>query len=160
MGIANFVRMLFDNLNYVENKIQTGCKFSQSELNEILRTAKGENVKFLMKLSQINKLSAFDISFLLSSANLNEEKIDTIKQAALMYNEKEFAQVGQSFSDFIFRVGANLDMLNCDNLSVFKELVNCKNEVYDFTEIMKKPTKQRKKKNKEFAYAFEKVLVD
>lgn len=159
MDLIKFIRTLFQNLSYVENKIQTGLKFGQGELNEILKTAKDENVKYLQRLSQINRLSAFDVSFLLSSTSLDEGKIDVIKRAAQMYDEEEFKQVGQTFSDFIFRVGANIDMLNYDNLEIFKELVNCKNEIYDFTNAMKNPIKPKKRK-KEFGYAFNKVLVD
>lgn len=159
MGLKSFIQILMQNLTCLENKIQTGSKFTQSELNEILKTAKHENVRFLLNLSQINKLSTFEISFLLSSTELDEGKIETIKKAVELYDENEFEQVGQTFSDFIFRVGANIEMLNCSNLEAFKELVQCKNEVYDFTHILKNPQKHKKQKREKLAYAFEKVII-
>ena len=78
-----------------------------------------------------------------------------------MYNEKEFCALGQTFSDFIFRVSANINYLNESNLDIFKELVQCKNELYDFSNALKNPLRaMHKKSSNKLAYVFENVFVD
>ena len=52
------------------------------------------------------ELTAFDVSYLLSSVSLSMEKIEILKKASSLYKEDEFKAQGQTFSDFVFRIGA------------------------------------------------------
>jgi len=158
MSFKSFFATLFSGLGVLEDQIK-GSRFSQREMNDILANAKKENITFLQELSKINKLSAFEIGYLLSSARLSADKIQTIKKAVEMFNEKEFKAHGQTLSDFIFRVSANLESLNASNLELFKELVQCRNDIYDFSTILKNPARAVKLQKKEPAFAFEKVLL-
>ena len=104
-------------------------------------------------------LKYFDISFLLSQTNLSDEKIEIIKEAQKIYNDEEFKANGQTQSDFIFRVAANLDYLNSDNINVFKELVKCKNELYDFKDALLNPVKYLVRNESKVGYAFERIYT-
>lgn len=159
MSFKEFCSYLFKNVCALENKMSTGFRFSQSEINEILNSSKKENIKYFETLAKMPKLSAFDIGFLLSSTNLSEDKIEILKKAQSMYKEEEFKAHGQTFSDFVFRVGANIDKLSMDNLEIFKELVQCKNEIYDFSKALDNPIKYTHMRKKEPVFAFRTVLV-
>ena len=101
----------------------------------------------------------FDISFLLSQTNLNDEKIEIIKAANDIYDDEEFKANGQTRSDFVFRVAANLDYLTLDNIEIFKELVKCKNELYDFKAALENPMKYLVVKESKVGYAFENIYT-
>lgn len=160
MGFKSYFKRVFRNLTALENKMQTGFRFSQSEINEIISTSKKENLRFFENLARMPELTAFDVSYLLSSTNLSEDKIEILKKASSLYKEEEFKAQGQTFSDFVFRIGANIDNLNMENLEVFKDLVQCKNELYDFTRALQNPIKYTHLKKKEVGFAFQNVFVD
>jgi hypothetical protein len=75
-----------------------------------------------------------------------------------MYNDEEITPRGKLSADLISEIAANIDYLNNTNLELFRELVQCQNEVYDFTQILKNPMKYRKHCVREIEFAFEKVL--
>ncbi|MBE7706955.1 MAG: hypothetical protein E7Z91_06920 [Cyanobacteria bacterium SIG30] len=158
MNFIQFCKKIAESLNSIENQINESSRFSSRELSEILQSAKKENLSYLQSLAKINKLSAFDTSFLLSSVNLNPERVAIIKKAVSMYNEDEFQGQGQTLSDFIFRVAANIELLNEANLELFKELAQCKTDVYDFAKILKNPAKHLIKQKHEMQFAFQKVF--
>lgn len=161
MTLKDYFSRVFRNLNALENKLQTGFRFSQSEINEIISSAKKENVKYFETLARMSELTAFDVSYLLSSVELSEEKIQILKCASKLYDDKEFKAQGQTLSDFVFRIGANIDSLNMNNLQVFKELVQCKNELYDFSEALQNPIKYKNtNKCHKVAFAFENVFAE
>ena len=120
---------------------------------------KKENLKYFEVLAKMPNLKYFDISFLLSQTNLSDEKIEIIKEAQKIYNDEEFKANGQTQSDFIFRVAANLDYLNSDNINVFKELVKCKNELYDFKDALLNPVKYLVRNESKVGYAFERIYT-
>ena len=146
-------------LGKIEGKIEAKSRFSTNEVNEILSAAKEENVPFMSTLMNINKLSAFDISLILSRSNLNLDKIEVIKKAVSLYSDEEFKAQGQTFSDFISRVCANLEALDMGNIDYFKEIAVLRAEIYDFTNLLKKPMKNTHKETS-YQFAFERVLVD
>lgn len=160
----NFMRTVKHVLNVLfstECSIDSKFRFSQSEIQEIVSCAKKENLKYLQNLIAIKELSAFDVSYLMINVKLDENKINIIKHACNMYNEKEFNSLGQTLSDFIFRVSANINYLNESNLDIFKELVLCKNELYDFSNALKNPLRALNNiHNSNFNYAFENVFAD
>ena len=158
MNLVQFCRYIAAEINSIENKINQNQKFSAREINEILQSARKENLPYMQSLTKINRISAFDISFLLSSVKLDEKRVEIIKKAAEMYNEKEFQGQGQTFSDFIFRVASNIELLNADNLEIFKELAQNKTDVYNFSKLLKNPTKYLEKQNHELQFAFQKVF--
>jgi len=160
MGLKNYFERVFKNLNALENKMQTGFRFSQNEINEIISSAKKENLQYFEHLAKMPELTAFDVSYLMSSVDLSEEKIEILKKASSLYKEEEFKAQGQTFSDYVFRIGANIDNLNMENLEVFKDLVQCKNELYDFTKALHNPAKYKHFKKKEPCFAFQNVFVD
>ncbi len=161
MSFKNFIQSVCSALFSTECGINSRFRFSQSEINEILSNANKENLKYFEQLAKINELSAFDVSFLMSNVKLDENKISIIRHACTLYDEREFCAQGQTFSDFIFRVSANINYLSDDNLDVFKELVQCKNELYDFSNALKNPIKALHKKScAKLSYAFENVFVD
>ena len=106
------------------------------------------------------ELTAFDVSYLLSSVKLSMEKIEILKKASSLYKDDEFKAQGQTFSDFVFRIGANIDNLNMENLEVFKDLVQCKNELYDFSNALQNPIKYKHHKKKELQFAFQNVFIE
>ena len=106
------------------------------------------------------ELTLFDVGYLMSSVNLTIEKIEILKKASSLYKEEEFKAQGQTFSDFVFRIGANIDNLNMENLEVFKDLVQCKNELYDFTKALQNPIKYKHARKKEMRFAFQNVFVE
>ena len=107
------------------------------------------------------ELTAFDVSYLLSSVSLSMEKIEILKKASSLYKEDEFKAQGQTFSDFVFRIGANIDNLNMENLEVFKDLVQCKNELYDFSKALQNPIKcKQNKKEKNCSLLFQNVFIE
>lgn len=160
MGLKGFIESVAKLVFSTECKISSQFRFSQNEINEIISNAKKENIKYFESLSKIRELSAFDVSFLMSQSTLDERKIAIIASASKMYDEKEFNSLGQTFSDFIFRVSANINLLNESNLDLFKELVQCKNELYDFSNALKNPIKAKAARNRnKMAYAFENVFV-
>ena len=136
MSLLSFLKEVFSSANHMDTTIKTGFKFSQEEVREIVSTSKPENLKYFETLAKMPNLKTFDISFLLSKTNLDDEKIEIIKKAQELYKEEEFQAHGQTCSDFIFRVGANLEYLNMNNIEIFKELVKCKNELYDFKKAL------------------------
>ena len=158
MDLFKFIRNVICNLEDLEGKISKQPKFSPKEMSEILQSAKSENVCFLESLSKINKLSAFDISFLLSSVKLDYRKVEIIKQAASLYREDEFKEQGQTFSDFIFKVASNIELLNSSNIELFKDLAKCKSDVYDFKNVLKNPSRYLNVNQNELEFAFEKVF--
>lgn len=161
MNLLNFVKMLQGLVFSTEAGINTKFRFSQSEINEILANANKENIKYFESLANIKELSAFDVSYLMSGEKLDERKIEIIKAACKMFDEKEFSALGQTFSDFVFRVSANINLLNESNLEIFKELVQCKNELYDFSKALKNPLKAKHARSRKTpAYAFENVFVN
>lgn len=159
MGLLSNLKELFCTLKSVDNSIKTGFKFTQKEVKEIIAISKKENLKYFEVLAGIPNLKYFDISFLLSQTNLNDEKIEIIKEAQKIYNDKEFQANGQTQSDFIFRVAANLDYLNMNNIELFKELVKCKNELYDFKAALSSPVEYMSKKEFKAGFAFEKIYT-
>ncbi len=160
MSFKSYFERVFKNLTALENKMQTGFRFSQSEINEIISSAKKENLPFFETLARMPELTMFDVGYLMSSVNLTIEKIEILKKASSLYKEEEFKAQGQTFSDFVFRVGANIDNLNMENLEVFKDLVQCKNELYDFTRALQNPIKYKHSKKKELGFAFQNVFVE
>lgn len=160
MSLKNYFERVFKNLSALENKMQTGFRFSQSEINEIISTSKKENLEFFEGLARMPELTAFDVSYLMSSVHLTIEKIEILKKASSLYREEEFKAQGQTFSDFVFRIGANIDNLNMENLEVFKDLVRCKNELYDFTNALHNPIKYSHTRKKELSFAFQNVFVE
>lgn len=160
MSLKSFIQQVSALLFSTECNINTKFRFSQSEINEILANADSDNVKYFESLAKIKELSAFDVSYLMSKVKLDDRKISLISSACKMFDEKEFCALGQTFSDFIFRVSANINLLNESNLDVFKELVQCKNELYDFSKALKNPVKARHQRHSsKCAYAFENVFV-
>lgn len=161
MSIKNFIKEVFSTVFSTDCSIKTKFRFSQSEVNEILANSLKCNLPYFEKLAQIKGMSAFDISYLMATTKLDDKKIELICHAGKMFDEKEFCAQGQTFSDFIFRVCANINMLSEENLDVFKELVQCKNELYDFSNALKNPARAcHKSNNKKLAYAFQTVFVD
>ncbi len=161
MGLKSFLKKISCVVFSTEYSIDSKFRFSQSEINEIISNAQKCNLKYFERLAKIKVLSAFDISFLMSDVKLDNYKLQIIEQACKMYNEKEFCALGQTFSDFIFRVSANITYLNDSNLDLFKELVQCKNELYDFSYALKNPLRVLHKKNcAKLSYAFENVFTD
>ena len=63
-----------------------------------------------------------------------------------------------TFSDFIFKVASNIELLNSSNIELFKDLAKCKSDVYDFKNVLRKPGKYLSAKNNELEFAFEKVF--
>ena len=160
MDVINYFKLVFKNLTALENKMQTGFRFSQSEINEIISTSRKENLPFFENLARMPELTAFDVSYLMSSVNLSLDKIDLLKKASSLYKEEEFKGQGQTFSDFVFRIGANIDNLNIENLEVFKDLVQCKNEIYNFARALQNPVRYKNSKTKELQFAFQNVFVE
>ena len=161
MGLKEFIQGVLSAVFSADYSINSKFRFTQREINEIISNAKKSNLKYFEQLSKIKELSAFDVSFLMSNIELDNCKIQIIKHACSMYNEKEFCALGQTFSDFIFRVSANINYLNESNLDIFKELVQCKNELYDFSNALKNPLRaMHKKSSNKLAYVFENVFVD
>lgn len=160
MGYLSFIKELISKINGIDSSIKTGLRFSQKEMAEIISVCKKENLKYFERLSKMQNLRYFDISFLLSEVTLDDNKIEIIEKAQKLYNDEEFQANGQTQSDFIFRVAANLDYLSLENIEVFKELVKCKNEVYDFANILENPSRYLTIKNKNREFAFERVIVD
>lgn len=159
MGFLSFLTELFNSAENVNNGVKTGFRFTQKEIKEIVSVSKKENLKYFEVLSKMPNLKYFDISFLLSQTTLNDEKIEIIKEAQKIYNDEEFKANGQTQSDFIFRVAANLEYLNADNINVFKELVKCKNELYDFKDALLNPVKYLVQSEAKVGYAFEKIYT-
>lgn len=159
MGFLSFLKELFNNAENVNSGIKTGFRFTQKEIKEIVSVSKKENLKYFEVLAKMPNLKYFDISFLLSQTNLSDEKIEIIKEAQKIYNDEEFKANGQTQSDFIFRVAANLDYLNSDNINVFKELVKCKNELYDFKDALLNPVKYLVRNESKVGYAFERIYT-
>ena len=161
MNLIGFLKKVLRLLFSADFLVRTSFRFSQSEINEIVSNADKDNLKYLERLVNITELSAFDISFLMSNVALDDKKISIIQHACKMYDEREFKSLGQTFSDFIFRVSANINYLDESNLTVFKELVQCKNELYDFSNILNGSARfVNKKKNNKMAFAFENVFVN
>lgn len=161
MWLKNFIGVVKLALSSCECQISSKFRFGQNEISEILTNSKKENIKYFEKLAAIKGMSAFDISYLMSSVDLDDNKIELLEHASKMYNDKEFCALGQTFSDFIFRVSANINLLNESNLDVFKELVQCKNELYDFTKALKDPQRAKHQKHEtKLAYAFQNVFAD
>ncbi len=159
MGLLEFCKIIASEISNIENKITECQKFTAREMNEILQNARKENVQYFQSLSKIKKISAFDISFLLSSVKLDEKRVEIIKHAAEMYDEREFQGQGQTFSDFIFRVASNIELLSEQNLELFKDLAQNKNDVYDFSKILKNPAKYlEQNKTSELKFAFQRVF--
>ena len=77
--MKKFFSNLLTYLNKIEGKMNSEARFSASEINEILSSAKKENIPFLNTLMSINKLSVFDVSLILSRSNLTLDKIEVIK---------------------------------------------------------------------------------
>ena len=160
MKFLAFIKQLFEQTINIENSIKNNFRFSQKEMSEILSIAKQNNLKYFKTLTKMQNLKYFDISYLLSQVDLNDEKIEIIKKAQEMFNSEEFKLNGQTQSDFIFRVAANLDYLSLDNLEVFKEVAKCKNEIYDFKNALQNPNSYLKRKEYKLNYAFEKVYYE
>ena len=160
MSLKNYFERVFKNLSALENKMQTGFRFSQSEINEMISSARNENLQFFESLARMPELTAFDVSYLLSSVSLSMEKIEILKKASSLYKEDEFKAQGQTFSDFVFIIGANIDNLNMENLEVFKDLVQCKNELYDFSKALQNPIKCKQTRKKELQFAFQNVFIE
>ena len=159
MGFLSFLKELFNSAENVNNGIKAGFRFTQKEIKEIVSVSKKENLKYFEVLAKMPNLKYFDISFLLSQTTLNDEKIEIIKEAQKIYNDEEFKANGQTQSDFIFRVAANLEYLNADNIGIFKELVKCKNELYDFKNALLDPVKYLVQNESKVGYAFEKIYT-
>ena len=159
MLVMKFFKKIFEEFFLFEEKIEDSfLGLSHTEMHGILRHARASNVRFLEQLVAMRHLSAVEIGFLLSEIELDDEKIETIQKATEIYKEEDFVQHGQTFTDFIFRVCVNIDMLNCSNIEMFKELTNCKNEIYDFANAIKNPLKFRQRRKNKPAYAFEKII--
>ena len=157
MSLLSFLKEVFSFANHMDTTIKTGFKFSKEEVREIVSTSKPENLKYFETLAKMPNLKTFDISFLLSKTNLDDEKIEIIKKAQELYKEEEFQAHGQTCSDFIFRVGANLEYLNMNNIEIFKELVKCKNELYDFKKALQNPMHYLNHHEAKTGYAFERI---
>lgn len=157
MNFLNYCKEILSEVEKLEGKITENNRFSMREFKEILEISKTENRTFLKDVMAIKSLSFFDVSFLMSNVALTKQKIDTIKTAIGLWDANSFKAQGQTLSDFIFRVCANLDIVNSDNLDVFKELAKCKNDVYDFKNLMRNP--QKYIKNEAKAPKFEFVTV-
>ena len=160
MGFKKVIGKIFQAIANLEEKIEFNQRFTQSEINEILSNSKAENMRYLVDLLKIQNISAFDVSYILSLDNLSESKVETIVQASKLYSSEEFTSQGQTFSDFISKVCANLDMLNSSNIDYFKELALLRNELYDFTALLKNPTQILQKAQHKENFGFVRILVD
>lgn len=160
MGLLSNLKELFNTLNGIDNNIKTGFKFTQKEIKEIISVSKKENLKYFETLAKMPNLKYFDISYLLSETNLDDNKIAIIEEAQKIYNDKEFKANGQTCSDFVFRVAANLDYINAGNIDLFKELVKCKNELYDFKEALEHPFDYMTKQEAQTRFAFERIYIN
>ncbi len=160
MGFLSTLKELFGLVKSMDNTIKVNFRFSQKEITEIVAVSKKENLKYFEVLAKIPNLKYFDISFLLSQVSLDDYKIEIIKEAQKIYNDEEFKANGQTQSDFIFRVAANLEYLNMENIEVFKELVKCKNELYDFKSALENPVLHLVEKETKMGYAFEKIYTN
>ncbi len=47
-----------------------------------------------------------------------------------------------------------------ENLEVFKDLVQCKNELYDFSKALQNPIKCKQTRKKELQFAFQNVFIE
>ena len=157
--MKKFISELMSYLGKIEGKIEAKSRFSTNEVNEMLASANKENVPFMNTLMNIKKLSAFDMSLILSGSKLNLDKIEVIKKAVSLYSDEEFKAQGQTFSDFISKVCANIELLDMGNIDYFKEIAVLRAEIYDFTNLLKKPMKNSYKQAS-YQFAFERVLVD
>lgn len=160
MDFKKVIGKIFQTIANLEEKIDFNQRFSQSEVKEILSNSKSENMRFLVELMKIQNISSFDVSYILSLDNLTESKINTIIEASKLYSAEEFTSQGQTFSDFISKVCANLDMLNSSNIDYFKELALLRSELYDFTALLKKPTQILQKAQHKEQFEFVRVFVD
>lgn len=160
MGFLSTLKELFGLVKSMDDTIKVNFRFSQKEITEIVAVSKKENLKYFEVLAKIPNLKYFDISFLLSQVSLDDYKIEIIKEAQKIYNDEEFKANGQTQSDFIFRVAANLEYLNMENIEVFKELVKCKNELYDFKSALENPVLHLVEKETKMGYAFEKIYTN
>lgn len=160
MGFLSTLKELFGLVKSMDDTIKVNFRFSQKEITEIVAVSKKENLKYFEVLAKIPNLKYFDISFLLSQVSLDDYKIEIIKEAQKIYNDEEFKANGQTQSDFIFRVAANLEYLNLENIEVFKELVKCKNELYDFKSALENPVLHLVEKETKMGYAFEKIYTN
>ena len=161
MFLINFIKNVLKGLNEIEQNLNAESRFSKSQLNEIMQNTRKGNFQFLHSLLKINALSAFDLSYILSSIDLNEKKVNIIKHAVDMYKESEFSGQGQTISDYVFKVASNINLLTETNLDVFKELAQCKSDIYDFTKALKNPSRYIKKKEESKAqFCFSTVLVE
>ena len=160
MSLLSSLKDLLVAFNFFEDSIKTGFRFSQKEIKEIVAVSRKENLKYFEILAKMPNLKYFDISFLLSQTELNDERIAIIEEAQKMYNDEEFRANGQTRSDFIFRVAANFEYLNLENIEVFKELVKCKNELYDFGSALQHPLDYLVVKEKKVGFAFQNVYTD
>lgn len=160
MGLLSYLKELFSTADAVDKSVEAGFRFTQREVKEILSISKKENLKYFETLAKMPNLKYFDIGFLLSQTNLDDNKIEIIKQAQEIYNDKEFQENGQTRSDFIFRVAANLDYLSLENIDLFKELVKCKNELYDFKAALNNPVDYMVKKEAGMSFAFQTICID
>ncbi len=160
MKFFTFIKQAISATKNLESGMDIKFRFSQKEINEILSMSKKENLKYFKTLAQMPHLKYFDIAFLLSKTKLSDEKIEIIKEAQKIYNDKEFKESGQTETDFIFRVAANLEHLNMGNIEIFKELVKCKNELYNFKEILESPNEFLVAKEQKLGYAFERIYLN
>lgn len=157
-GMLDFLRNIFAEISQVERNLSLNSRFSSSEILEMVQIAKKENLPFLQELVRIKGLTTLDISFLLMNVKLTKERIATIKEAILLYDEEKFKKMGQTFSDYIFKIVSNIEVLENESLSVINEIIQIKNDVYDLKKFFnrKTPLKRNPKRNSDFA--FEKVL--
>ena len=155
---VKFMEFFLELIKKLKTAEATAGRFNQIEILEMHQNAKRQNLEFLWELIKIKELSAFDISFLMQNIELDEEKIKTLKKALKLYNPEDFKLVGQTLSDFIFRIESNLNILNSENLANYKEIIQNKNEIYDLENFIRNRKNIFAKRKVEPVFAFERVL--
>lgn len=161
MRVFKFIDVVLKAVGDIEKNIEVNSRFSSSQMKEIVQNAKKDNMKFFHALSKIKSLTAFDMSYILSSIDLDEKKINIIERAVDMYDENEFNGQGQTLSDYVFKVATNINLLTEANLDVFKELAQCKSNIYDFTNVLKNPSRYiHHNEQKKPSFCFSTVIVD
>lgn len=134
--------------------------FSKKDIDDILKSSKTDNRKYLYDVMSIRNISSFDVSYIMSRLNLTSEKIKLIKVAASQYNDKN--EDSETYSSYIFRIIKKLELLEKDSTGLLNELKKCRDDINNLNSFVKNlvntPTYNIVKPKEEFV--FSKIYID
>jgi len=99
---------------------------SSQTLDDIIKSSKRENIKYINNVLNIKGVSDFDVDFIMSRLNLNPSVISLINEALEQYGKKAKTCDFLSYNDYLFKIIKHVELLENTPHKLSKDLIENK----------------------------------